>query len=569
MMHRQKAKAQLRMRTSLRTKIVTPIALAVLMGMPLVNSCKFLAPAQSSVKDINISCVGSWLSAFIAAIPLPGFEELGAVASAGAKAIGGQLKGAGTSAANGLCSTAASFSGKQMEQMKQAIKDGFSDQNHLEAITLMNKVETKFSEFIPDQDRFTSYTITNLQSIIDDVNVWWSNYDQSGTRIYNVQDFVIVTGYTMKAYQHQVREVALEAAQTKSAGDAQKVRDYAGLLSDKADHVRKELDDIAANDVAAVAKTFWKNSGTKQTKTYYASELGNVHCYESAEGKPYVPGVNESTDQRVPRFLAGMRATTSLDDLSNYVRKNATICCSDNDKCTGPTAIEPIIAQYIDETAKQVKVVMFDNNADIMKYHDETLPIFINASQTIKAASDNDIFTLAVGSVSTSEGGATSQGSTGDSGGSGSSGGGCPDGDNGAGKGFGSIYQCGANQCAKSDKSYATECVIGGGSSSDTGSGSGSGSGCPDGDNGSGKGYGAIYQCGANQCAKSDKSYATECIIGGSSSTGSSSTGSSGGGGCPDGDNGTGKGFGTIYQCGNNKCAKTDKSYATECTVGG
>ncbi len=171
--------------------------------------------------------------------------------------------------------------------------------------------------------------------------------------------------------------------------------------------------------------------------------------------------------------------------------------------------------------------------------------------------------------------GGSSGGSSSSGGSGGSSGGGtCPDGDNGPGQGYGQKYQCGSSQCAKTDKTYSTQCTIGSGSSSSgssggyTGGSSGSGGTCPDGDNGPGQGYGQKYQCGSSQCAKTDKTYSTQCVIGGGSSSGGSSTGSSGSGGtCPDGDNGPGQGYGQKYQCGSNQCAKTDKTYSTQCVI--
>jgi hypothetical protein len=411
----------------------------------------------------GVECIGSWLSSFIGAVPLPGFSALGAVAKTAATSIAGTLKTAGSSAAEGACGGAASFSNAQMKQMKQTITEGFNDQNHMDAVALMVKIEKKFSEFVPDQERFTPYTALILQSIIEDVNEWWSKYDQSGGRIYNVEDFIIVTGFGMKAYQHQIREVALEAAHTKSPGDAEKVRSFAENLSRNADHVQKELEEISNKDILGVAKSFWKDAGTRQTKKYFPFELQNSHCYESANGSSYLPYGNEVQSSRAPRFIEGMKKTKTLAELSDYARKNGTICCIDRQDCSNQDyAIEPIIKLYLEEAAKHVKQVMFDNNPDFMKYFSETLPLFINAAQKIKASADKDIFLLTMGKTASAADSAGGGNKGGDSSGS-SSANSCPDGDNGAGKGYGAIIACGNDQCAMTDKTYATECTVSGG----------------------------------------------------------------------------------------------------------
>ena len=446
-----------------------------------LSACKSRAKPASEVK--SVACIGTWLGTFVGSIPLPGFSVLGGVAKATAEAVAGTLKSVGSDSLKGTCGSASQFSNEQMQQMKQAISDGFSEQNHMEAVALMNKIETKFEEFVPDQDRFTPYTVSSLQSVVDDANDWWSKYDQSGSRIYNVQDFVIVTGYIMKAYQHMIREVALEASQTRSAGDAQKVRIYAENLARKADHVHKELEEISNNDISEVAKTFWKSAGTSQTKTYYGREMENAHCYESKNGRPYVVGLDESTNKRVPRFLSGLGATKTLGELSSFASANGTICCMDSSGCKDQYAVEPVIQKYLDEATKQVKQVMFYNNADLMKYYNEVLPLFITAAQRIKEAPDDAIFALAVGTAqakntvtsSRSSGGSCDYSNAAASNGWGynnttkescppqSSSSGpipCPDGDNGPGKGYGTIYQCSDKQCAKTDTSFAAECTV-------------------------------------------------------------------------------------------------------------
>ncbi|MCX6129500.1 MAG: hypothetical protein NTX25_10615, partial [Proteobacteria bacterium] len=129
----------------------------------------------------------------------------------------------------------------------------------------------------------------------------------------------------------------------------------------------------------------------------------------------------------------------------------------------------------------------------------------------------------------------------------------CPDGSNGPAKGFGTIYQCGQDICAKSDKDGTYPCTISKGSSQQ------SQGNCPDGSNGPAKGFGTIYQCGRDTCAKSDKDGLYPCII---------SQGWQGHSACPDGSNGPGKGYGLIYTCGDKMCAKSDLDYLNECAIG-
>ena len=546
----------------MRKRVGILCSAVALASLTATMSCKKDKPT-SSVKGAD--CAFGWLGAFLDAIPLPGFSLLGKATKITATAATSALKSTGVAEVKGQCGGPAAFSSLQMDQMKGAVKEGFDNQNHLQAKILMNNLDSRFGDFIPDKDKFNQFTMNTLASILEDTTKWWSAYDESGVRLYNVNDFVIVTALAMKAYQHQIREVALAAAENKNASAAQLVRDYSELLSKKADHARKELDEISNADIVGVAKSFWENNGDTQSKTSWN------HCYKSNGGGAYT---EEDAPGRDQYFYDRIGGTKTLAELKDFVTNHGTVCCMDGTcSANSPAAIEPRIKKYIEVTIPHVKRVVFLENAGIMKYFNETLPLFITAANNIKAAPDDVIFALASGDAPADNGGESTPGGDGSVSGGGSNGG-CPDGDNGAGKGFGTIYACGSNQCAKSDKGCTQECIIGGGSSDsgssvETVSGGDSGGGCPDGDNGAGKGFGTIYACGSNQCAKSDKSYAKECIIGGGSSSTGSSTGGSGGGSCPDGDNGTGKGFGAIYACGNNKCAKSDKSYATECIIGG
>ena len=403
----------------------------MVLSLVLSVSCS-VEPEEAEVQDIG--CVGNYLGQFIESIPLPGFSILGKIGGKIMTGVAGAFRGKATSSSKGLCGTPATFSETQMAQMKEAIKTGFSDQNHVEATALMNKIDVKLRDFVPDEERFTGYTMTNLQSIIDDVTTWWSKYDQSGTRIYNVHDFVIVTGFALKAYQQQVRQVALEANSTKSPGDAKKVRQYAGILSDKANHARVALEEISNKDIVGVTRTFWKNEGKSQTKKFFVGYY-NAHCYESTKGRPYndMENLNEKGPARTERFLAGMRATKTLGELSNYVSENGTVCCMDNYCHEGN--IEKRIQLYMDETTKQVKQVMFYNDAAIMNYFNETLPLFIRTGQMIREASDSDIYSLSD----------NTQSSVGDEAKSSGDDGYCPNG----GRGYGDVFQCGSDKCAK------------------------------------------------------------------------------------------------------------------------
>jgi len=446
------------------------ISLVIALVIPLTSCKNSQNQEQSSIASVQgLACAGQWLGSFIQAIPLPGFavlgEVFGGVGKAAVQGAAGALKSTSAGQAKGLCGTAASFSEAQMKQMKQAIAQGFDEQNHKDAVALMNNIDTKLTEFVPDQDRFTQYTMGKLDDIVNSVNTWWSKYDQSGTRIYNVQDFIIVTGYALKAYQHQVREVALEAAATKSAGDAEKVRQYAGVLSDKADHARKELDEISNKDIVAIAKSFWKDDGSKVEKSYDAGALTQNFCTLSKQGKPFLAAGKENASSRLPRFLDGMRQTKNLADLSDYVQKNGSFCCEGGRTCNqDENKVEPAMQTAIAEVTKQVKQVMFTNNDATMKYFNETLPSIIAAGSGISKADDATVFSLAGAATDSShtDDNSPSPAPATDPDPGSNSGGTCPDGDNGAGKGFGDIYKCGDKQCAKTDKSYATECTVGG-----------------------------------------------------------------------------------------------------------
>ncbi len=431
--------------------------LLLVMSMTLA-SC---APKKEEAQVKGLECVGDWLASFIGAIPLPGFSVLGKVGKVTADAVGGALKDAGKEQAKSVCGTPATFSEQQMQQMKQALKEAFDEQNHKEAVALMNKIDIKLAEYVPDQDRFTAYTMSHLQSIADDSNDWLTKYDQSGSRIYNVEDFVIVSGYTLRAYQQIVREVALEASRTKSAGDAAKVRQYALNLANKAKSIREKLEYISNNETMGVAKSFWKNKGEQQSTKYFAGSGVRVHCYESATGNPYNASGGESGRLRKPRFINGINGTNTLNDLSNYASNHGTICCADGIcNSNDDERIESSIATYLDVTNKQVKKVMFYNKPGIMNFFNETLPLFIDVGNKLQEADDASIFALGEASGAPQGGGTVTQTS-----GEGSSIPSCKT------AGYGDEFTCGNNQKCKKDDPSLSEgsiCVLNG-SSGNTG----------------------------------------------------------------------------------------------------
>ncbi len=370
------------------------MALPVVFGLSL-SACG-PKKEETHAEAQGLECVGDWLASFIGAIPLPGFSILGKVGKATATTVTGVLKDSGKTAAQGLCGAAATFSDQQMQQMKQALKDAFNEQNHRDATALMNKIEIKFNEHVADEDRYTDYTMSHLQTIVDDSNDWITKYDQSGTRIHNVEDLVIVGGYTLKAYQQIIREVALEAAKTQSAGDADKVRKHAANLANKAKWLREKLDYVSNNETMGVAKSFWKNNAESQTKKYFAGPIANAHCYESTDGNPYDASGGESGRLRKPRFINAINGAKDLSSLSDYARKNGTICCMDGIcNSNDDERIESSIASYLDVTNKQVKKVMFYDKPGIMNFFNQTLPLFVDVGAKLQEADDATIFALA------------------------------------------------------------------------------------------------------------------------------------------------------------------------------
>jgi hypothetical protein len=104
---------------------------------------------------------------------------------------------------------------------------------------------------------------------------------------------------------------------------------------------------------------------------------------------------------------------------------------------------------------------------------------------------------------------------------------------------------------------------------------------CPDGSNGRSRGFGSITPCGDNQCAYSDFALMQSCLVDstifdntsktmGQVITGTETESKFPNITCPDGSNGPGQGYGTIFNCperSDYRCAKTDTTYATMCHI--
>jgi hypothetical protein len=294
--------------------------------------------------------------------------------------------------------------------------------------------------------------MSHLQSIADDSNEWITKYDQSPNKISNIEDFVIVGGFTLTAYQQIIREIALEASRTRSAGDAVKVRQYSVNLSKKALWFKEKMDEISQKDAGTVAKSFWKGEGKNQTKKYFAGAFSNAHCYESTNGNPYDARGKETGDQRKPRFISALTATNTLNDLSEYARNNGTICCMDrNCNSSDDERIESTIAAYLDATSKHLSQVLINRKPGVMAFYSQTLPLFIDVGNKLNEADDNAIFALgqstgAPAVASTTSPSASQTIPT------------CKT------EGYGSEFTCGSDQkCKKDDPSLSDSsiCVVG------------------------------------------------------------------------------------------------------------
>jgi len=119
-------------------------------------------------------------------------------------------------------------------------------------------------------------------------------------------------------------------------------------------------------------------------------------------------------------------------------------------------------------------------------------------------------------------------------------------------KKYGSLFQCGANICAKSDANFLNTCVARKNEQLTT-QGNPNISECPT------AFYGSVYQCGDALCAKSDAQYQNMCVLTGS--------------GAPINNNDNNIAdcnsisYGSIFQCGNNVCAKSDADFEVTCVL--
>ncbi len=465
------------------------IGLAVSLLLGNMTACKPKPVQTSETKDIGCTAVSA-LTSFIGAIPIPGMSALSAISQAAVGAVVGTLKDAGNKAITGAvgCNTSnlADLSEASLGQIRGIVKDSFNEQNHMEAKATLAETQSAWTRFVPDADKFNDSTMTELNNIVGKVDNWWAHYDQSGTRIYNVHDFIYVTGIYLKALQQQVREAALSAHNNQNSGEAQRVRQYSENLSAAAHHIRVELQDIAEKDVYGMARAMYDLKQVEDGPVHW--DAGIIYKHQNI---CYFPKNRKAIDPSRPHFV---HETHSLEELSDWLAMYGALCCSfgKNGTCNKPESrIEAQLEQRVKDLAPHLTRVMFTENSGIQEYYHRTLPNLIYAAQNIKAASDSGIFELA------GAGGSRSAGV--DSGY-------CPDGDNGPGKGYGSLYTCGDKTCAKNDKNYSAQCIVNDGQSLVNGF-------CPDGDNGPGRGFGSTYQCGDRVCAKSDKSYSTQCTV--------------------------------------------------------
>ncbi|MCX6128690.1 MAG: hypothetical protein NTX25_06445 [Proteobacteria bacterium] len=510
----------------------------------LSSSCRPKSET-SEVKGSAIECMAvNALSGFVGSIPIPGFSFLSKVPQMVASAVAGSLKSEAQGRAAGLggCNDTApsDISEKSLGQIREIVRDSFNEQNHNEAKATLATIDTSWRRFVPDIETPHDYTMNNLEDMVRAADGWWARYDLSGQRIFNVNDFILVTGVEMKALQEQVRSVALGAAKTGGAEEIQRVRSYASNLSRSANHARQELLDIAEKDIYGMARAMYNMNQVDDGPMVYDGAAFYAHanvCYFSKNRQAIDPSKPKAAHE-----------THSINELSAWLGMYGQVCCSrgrDGTCKNSDGKIEVLIEKRIDALAQQIQRVMFSENAAIQEYAKNTLPTLISAADKIASAPNDAVIALAgQGSIRLVNNSTASNGSF------------CPDGSNGAGKGFGSIYTCGDKQCAKSDKDGVNQCVIAAGAGS-----SNSGGFCPNGTNGAGKGYGIIYTCGDKQCAKSDKDGVNQCVI--AAGAGSSNSG----GFCPDGSNGSGKGFGIIYTCGDKQCAKSDKDGVNQCVI--
>jgi hypothetical protein len=477
--------------------------------------------AKGSHLAASPGCIGEWLGAFVGAIPLPGFSVLGKVAEAAATTVTGVLKDAGKDAIKGTCDSASSFSEQQMQQMRQAITEAFDEQNHKAAVAAMDKLGLEVDQFNPDVDEFKSYSMNPLQTMINEYLGWYSTYDNSPSRIYNIKDYIIVSGYAMYAYQHQVREVALEAASKSTAptkSDAEQVRNYAKTARDEANRAIHEIDTVLNNDAENTAKSFWQDGGLKVNKIYSWGDATYYFCTLSKKGHGY-NNIYEPGPQRLASFIDRVHNTTTFQELSDLVQNDGSFCCTGGDSCNqAEEKVEGLMASAIAEVTKQVRVVMYNNEVDIVKFHDETLPTVAKAAQAIIDADDNTIFSLAGNASSgASSSNESAQGGDGNSKQGDASNGGDSAAANGKPycktAGYGDAFDCGSGlTCKKDDQSLsdASICVLASSNSSEIETAANGKPYCKS------AGYGDSFDCGSGlTCKKDDQSLsdASICVL--------------------------------------------------------
>ena len=515
-----------------KTGILVKQFLIGLTIMSLVPSCRNEAPSESSVKAF---CLERFLGNFLGGIPIPGFTLLSTAANFTLNAVAGGLKSGIAGEVSGGCAESPStFSEQQMVQMRSAVKEGFDEQNHKDAVVLQDQIYDLFRTFVADTDQFNDFTMTKLNTVTTSTSEWWAKYDHSGTKIYHMTDFIIVSAMAMKAYQYQIYEVALNASERKTKGAADQVRSYADILATKATHAREEFEGMNQRDTVGFAKTMYLDKAEKVYSFSHDGKRGS--CYRVADlsslpkllqGKDYLAYTTGKIDGNdIPvdsplvlqqAFFKDLEQRTTIAGIKELLAALGQVCCYDKE-CFDP-ALKPEsrINTYIEKIAHQLRRAMFDNDPDLQKYYSEQLPMFIDVANKIKSAPDDVIYVLAAGNGPGGEMNQTTE--TKAAGGSAANG--KPYCKNNNGAGFGAEFDCGSGLLCKKDDgvNYSGESIcVTGESAPTTGANEKAANGKPYCKNNGGAGFGDEFECGSGlKCKKDDgENYGEEsiCVIG-------------------------------------------------------
>ncbi|MCX6129829.1 MAG: hypothetical protein NTX25_12315, partial [Proteobacteria bacterium] len=290
----------------------------------LIASCK-PKEENSEVKGFVTCTAVDALGAFIDSIPVPGMSLLSKIPAMAASAVAGKLKsmGKGKLGAVSGCAGGASLtevSDNSLGQIKEIVRDAYAEQNHLDAKASLVSLQTAWDRFVPDTETAHDYTMNNLNDMAKIADDWWARYDRSGQRIYNVNDFILVTGVQLKVLQEQVHTVALGAAKTGGQDEIGRVRSYAENLARTADHVRKELFEIAEKDIYGMARAMYSLNQVQDGPLVYDGAAFYPHqniCYFSKN--------RQSIDLSKPKAA---HETHSINELSAWLGMYGAICCS-------------------------------------------------------------------------------------------------------------------------------------------------------------------------------------------------------------------------------------------------